>query len=101
MNAVLTLTSIILSIIAYISISASVIFFLKYQDEKNYWKYLLNKNNPYEKKKRLLSPNEAKLYQNLKDLPILKDYLIFAQVPYSAILQVQPDFKIYKQDLKR
>lgn len=52
---------------------------------------LLNKYKPYKKKERLMSPNEKKLFTTLTSLPSLNDFQIFPQVPYSAIINVDPE----------
>jgi len=51
---------------------------------------LLNKYKPYKKKERLMSPNENKLFTVLTSLPSLTNFQIFPQVPYSAIINVDP-----------
>jgi len=52
---------------------------------------LLNKYKPYKKKERLMSPNENKLFTVLTSLPSLNNFQIFPQVPYSAIINVDPE----------
>lgn len=69
------------------------ILYAKLQDERNYRKYLLKKQNPYKKKNRFMSPNEVKVYEVLTNLPSLKNFIVYAQVPYSAIIEVEPDFR--------
>jgi len=61
------------------------------ESKKKYNLFLLNKYQPFEKKKRLMSPNESKLFDILKNLEVVKNFDIFPQVPYSSLMNVNPN----------
>ncbi len=79
-----------------ISIFLVFIFYFKFLDERNKKLYLLGELKPYKKTKRVISSNEAKLFESLKSCASLENYYIFPQIPYSAILSVDQNYRDLK-----
>lgn len=67
------------------------LLFSLFKSEKNKNLFLLGEKNVYKGKSRLLSPNEMKLFCELRKATTLENCFIFPQIPYSAIIEVNPD----------
>ena len=72
-----------------------MLFYIKYIDEKNKYLYKLGEIKVYKSKDRIITPNEMKLFTVLKQMSSLNDFDIFPQIPYSSIIEVNPE----KRDL--
>lgn len=69
----------------------NIILWFGLESSKKYNLFLLNKYQPFKKKKGLMSPNESKLFHILKSFDVLKNFDIFPQVPYSSLMDVDPN----------
>lgn len=78
-------------ILLCLSVSFNIFLWLANDSWKKYSLFNLDKIKPFKKKDRLMSPNELKLFNILRNFESLKNYDIFPQVPYSSIIDVDPN----------
>ena len=86
----MSVTIILLVLFAFLSFT-SILFYVKFQDERNKNLYLHGELNPYKKKKYFLTLNEKELFLILQDLTANSNYLVFPQLHLSTLLQVKEE----------
>ncbi len=73
------------------SFTVNFIFYRRLEDERNYRLFHLGLKKPFKKVKKIMTSEESKLFSVLSNLENLKKFSVYPQIPYSAIIEVDPE----------